>query len=244
VPVKFYSAVEDRKVHFRLLHEKDHIPVVQQMVNPRTGKPVPREEIRRGYMANGEIVLIDDQELEAIEPEHTREIEITRFVDPALIKHQLYDRPYYLGPDGASEQYFAFAKALERTKKAGFARWTMRKKAYIGALRVQAGRLVMIALHYAAEVIDASELPRPETRSLEQQEIRMAEQLVHALEADFDIASFKDEYRNRVMELVETKARGGKMKFKRLEKRKAEAGSLTDILKQSVRMVKKEKKVA
>jgi DNA end-binding protein Ku len=244
VPVKFFSAVEDRKVHFRMLHRTDHAPVKQKMVNPRTGKPVPYEEIRRGYMDKGEIVLLEDQELQSIEPEPSREIEITRFVDPAVIKHQWYDRPYYLGPDGNSETYFALAKALERSDLEGFARWTMRKKAYIGALRVEAGRLIMITLRYAREVIDASELPRPKTRSLEQQEIRMAEQLVQALEGDFDPAAFKDEYRNRVMELIETKARGGKLELLKPKKRKAEVVSLTDMLRRSVRKIREERKVA
>jgi len=244
VPVKFFSAVEDRKVHFRLLHSNDHAPIKQRMVNPRTGKPVPYEEILRGYLGNGEIVVLEDQELEAIKPEQSREIEIARFVEPGLIRHQWYDRPYYLGPDGISESYFALAKALESTNKEGFARWTMRKKAYIGALRVESGLLMMITLRHAREVIDASQLPRPKTRSLEQQEIRMAEQLVRALEGDFDPESFKDQYRIRVMDLIETKARGGKPEFKKPKKRKAEVVSLTDMLKRSVRKIKEERKVA
>jgi DNA end-binding protein Ku len=103
---------------------------------------------------------------------------------------------------------------------------------------------MMITLRHAGEVIDASELPRPKARSLEKQEIRMAEQLVHALEVKFDPAAYKDEYRNRVMELIQTKARGGKMEFKKPKKRKAEVVSLADMLERSVRKAREERKVA
>lgn len=246
VPVKFYSAVEDRKIHFRMLHGKDHVPVVQQMVNPRTDEPVPREEIRRGYLEEeeGVIVLLEDREIESLEPEASREVSLRGFVDVGQIGHQWYDRPYYLGPDGNTRNYTALAGAMERTGKEGFARWTMRKKTYIGALRAEGGHLKMITLRFAGEVVDASELPRPGGRDLEKQELKMAEQLVRALEGDFNPADFHDEYRERVLEMVRTKARGGTMLVKKPKKRKPEVISLTDMLKQSLQKVREERKVA
>jgi len=243
VPVKFYAAVRDRKVHFRLLHKKDHVPVSQKMVNPKTGEVVPYEDIHRGYETeDGAIVLLTREELESLEPEPSREIAVTRFVDPGRINHQWYDRPYYMGPDTDPEAYLAFAKALEVEKKEGFARWTMRKKRYIGALRAENGCLKMITLRHAGEVIQASELPRPEGRALDQQEIRMAEQLVRALEGDFDPTAYRDEYRERVQAFVKTKARGGTVEFKKIEEKKPKVVSLTDLLKQSIRQAREEKK--
>ena len=245
VSVKFFSAIEDRKVHFRLLHQKDHTPVVQKMVNPATGDPVPFEEIRRGYETDqGDIILLEEEDLQSLEPESSRIIEIIRFVDPDRIDHQWYDRPYHLVPDTNAESYFAFARALENREVEGVARWSMRKKNYIGALHGAKGFLQMITLRHSKEVIAASELPRPEGRAMEKQELKMAEQLLRALEDSFDPAAYKDEYRQRVLELVEIKARGGKMRFEKPAKRETKVISLQNLLKQSVRRAKEERKIA
>lgn len=235
VPVKLYSAVQERAVHFRMLHQKDHTPVTQKMVNPNTGEVIPYGEIRRGYETEeGDIVLLEKEELEALEPPPSRDIEVLHFVEPALISHQWYDRPYYLGPDTDPESYFALARSLEQEKREGLARWTMRKKRYIGALLAEGGYLKMITLRFAEEVVQASELPRPEGRALEKQELQMAEQLVRALEADFNADGYRDEYRDRLRALVETKARGGRVELKKVKKKKPKVVSLTDLLKQSI----------
>ncbi|MCF8143039.1 MAG: Ku protein [Deltaproteobacteria bacterium] len=246
IPVKFFSAVEDRKIHFRLLHDKDQVPVVQQMINPRTNEPVPKEKIRRGYVDDeeGTVIIIEDKELEALAPHADREVTVKGFLDAGHIGHQWYDRPYYLGPDGNIQDYAALAQVLETTGKEGFAQWTMRNKTYIGALRAEKGHLKMITLRFSGEVIEAAELPRPKGRTLEKEELKMAGQLVHALEGDFNPGDFHDEYRERVMELVRTKARGGKMRVEKPKKRKAEVISLSEMLKQSIRKAREERKVA
>ncbi|MCF8060900.1 MAG: Ku protein [Deltaproteobacteria bacterium] len=246
VPVKLYAAAEDRTVHFRLLHEKDKTPVARQLVHPGTGKPVPREETRRGYVdeEEGTAVLLDDEELEALEPEPGREVTVKGFLDPGRIGHAWYDRPYYLGPDGSSRAYTALARAMEKTGKEGFCCWTMRKKTYIGALRAENGYLKMITLRFAGEVIDEADLPRPKGRDLTKQELDMAGQLVEALEGDFNPEAYRDEHRERVMELIRTKARGEKVTLKKPKEKKAEVIPLTDMLKKSIQQAKKEKKVA
>lgn len=245
VPVKLYSAVEDRRVHLRLLHAADQVPVKQVMVHPGTGRPVPPEEIRKGYdTGEGEIVLLSEEELAALVPAESREVELTGFVDPSLLSEQWYDRPYYLGPDGHEAAYYALARALDEEGKEGLARWTMRKKAYVGALRAEEGRLELITLHHAEEVVDAASLPRPKGRRPEPQELRMAEQLLGALAADFDPGAYRDEYRDRVLELVEAKAKGAAPEFPPPAQPKPEAVSLTDVLRASLERVGKEKRVA
>ena len=109
LPVKLYSAVTDKSIHFRLLDARNKEPVKQQMMAPDTGDVVPSEEVKTAYQTNaGELVLLDDKELEATEPKDSREIEITRFVDAADVSPAWYDRPYYLGPDEDSTRtYFA-----------------------------------------------------------------------------------------------------------------------------------------
>ena len=100
LPVKLYSAVQDRSVRFRLLDKKDKSPVRQQMVNSETGDPVEPDEIQKAFpIDRNTLVVLEDEDLETIEPEASRDIEITRFVDPEEIDHRWYERAYYLGPD-------------------------------------------------------------------------------------------------------------------------------------------------
>ena len=239
VPVKLYSAVQDKSIRFRLLHEKDRVPVEQRMINPDTGDPVDYKDVRKAYpVARNMLVVLDDADLEKLEPKDARDIEVTRFVNPAEIDHRWYERPYYLGPDQSSGAYFALAKALERKGKEGVARWVMRKKEYVGALRAEDGYLSLISLRHAEEVISADQLTAPEGRTLDKREISMAEQLISALSGAFDPAEYRDEYRTRVMELIDTRARGGKVTLKKFRPKK-QPESLEDALSASLGAVGK-----
>ena len=140
VPVKLYAALTDRKIHFRLLHRKDRVPVTQQMIDPRTDQPVPGAQVKRGIEIDpGRMVVVQASELRALEPEASRDIQLERFVLSDRIQPAWTDRPYYLGPDGDLGAYFALAAALQRENKAGLARWTMRKKRYAGVLKTRNG---------------------------------------------------------------------------------------------------------
>jgi DNA end-binding protein Ku len=239
VPVKLYSAVEDRGVRFRLLHEPDLVPVKQEMVNPETDDVVPSDRIRRGFeVERGVFVMLDDEELEGLQPAASRKIEITRFVDPSAVDHQWYDRPYYLGPDSDNAGYFALADALEESGLEGIARWVMRKRPYTGALRVREGHLAMVTLRSAEEVVPASALATPGGRSPDERELKMARQLVEALQGPFEPEQYRDEYRDRVLELVEAKAEGRALPRAKAAKRKS-AGSLADALQASLKSAKK-----
>jgi DNA end-binding protein Ku len=135
VPVKLYAGIADRKVHFRLLHGEDQVPVIQKMVHPRNNEPVAPNDIQRGYEVEpGRFVIFNSDELAAIEPEKSREIEILEFVDPHRISHQYYERLYYLGPDGPGQPYALLAAALEQADSVAVTRWSMRKKSYFGVL--------------------------------------------------------------------------------------------------------------
>ena len=245
VGVKLYSAIQDRKVHFRLLHQKDAVPVAQHMIDARSGEPVPNEKIRRGVeIETGEIVILDEDELKPFEPEESRDITIFRFLHSGLIRRQWFNRPYYLGPDQDADAYTALAVALEKEKKEGFAGWTMRKSRYIGVLRSHDGYLNLTTLRTAGEVVDAAGLPKPEGRPMAKPELKMAEQLIKALEGDFDPRAFRDEYQDGVRDLIAAKARGETITLKKAPERKTEVISFTDLLKESVRQAKKERKIA
>lgn len=235
VPVKFYAAVEDRAIHLRLLDRKRQEPVTEKMVDSETGKLVAAADIRRAYPTGGrELVLLEPEELEELQPEPTREITITRFVESSAIAHQWYDRPYFLGPDDSEDAYFALAQALRAEDRQGVARWVMRDKEYVGALRAEGDYLMIITLRHRGEVVPAESLVAPPGRELTAREIAIAKQLVTAMEEDdFDLTVFHDEYRERVLDLVRAKAEGKVIRFPRV-KRQVRERSLEDLLEKSV----------
>jgi DNA end-binding protein Ku len=244
VPVKLYSAVADKTVRFHILDDRGLMRVKQHMVNPESGEEVSNDDIQKGYeIEPGRFVLLTDEELEGLEPKPSRDIEITEFVPPEAISQQWFERPYYLGPDGDEKAYFALAEALEKRKREGFAHWVMRNKAYVGALRAQDGYLMLVTLRNAEEVISARDLPKPAGREPTQNEIKMAKQLVAALEGEFNPAEYKDEYRDRVMEFIERKAKGHAPRLHAV-KSKRKTTSLDDMLARSLKAVKKAKRAA
>ncbi len=238
VPVKFYSAAAERRVHFHLLHGDDLVRVKQRMVHPETGAEVATDEVRRGVeLEPGLFVTLGDEELATLEPEASREIELLTFVPRGAIRSQWHHRPYWLGPDGDEDAYFALVDALERKGREGVARWTMRKRTYVGALGAERGRLLMTSLRHAEEVVVLDELDAPRGRDLDEREVALAERLVSALEDRFDPTAFKDEHRARVMALIESKAKGEKLELPRVKKKKP-ARSLLKALEASLRRAK------
>lgn len=234
VPVKLYSAVQDRTVHFRLLDARRREPVKQHMVDPDTGDVVASADIRRAFQTDeGDLVILGEEDLAQAVPEPSREIQVSRFVPPEEITHQWYDRPYFLGPDEQDEAYFALAAALAKRGVEGVAHWTMRNKEYVGALRAEGDYLMLITLRHAGEVVPASALPAPTGRALDDREVAMAKQLVAAMEDPFDITRYHDEYRERVLEFVEAKAAGKVVKFPAAPRRDTEV-DLADVLAQSL----------
>jgi DNA end-binding protein Ku len=244
IPVKLYSAVADKTVRFHILDDRGLMRVKQHMVNPDTGEEVSDKEIQKGYeIEPGRFVLVTDEELQSLEPKPSRDIEIAEFVPPEAISQQWFERPYYLGPDGDQKAYFALAEALENRKREGIAHWVMRNKFYVGALRAEAGYLMLVTLRNAEEVISARDLPEPAGREPSQNEVKMARQLVGALEGEFDPAEYKDEYRERVMKFIERKAKGHAPRL-RAVKSKRKTSDLGDMLTRSLKAVKKAKRAA
>jgi DNA end-binding protein Ku len=235
VPVKLYSALESHDIHFRMLHAKDLTPVAQALVNPDTDEVVSFEQTRRGYVASdGEMVILQSDELAALAPKESRHITLSRFVPTDVVDPQWYDRPYYLGPDRSENAYAALTEALGRSELEGVAHWVMRKKAYVGALRVHDGHLALISLRHAGEVVPIETLELPSGPDLDKKELDMAKQLMGMLEADFDPTEYRDEYRDQLVALIESKKRGKKPNLKVVAP-KARTDDLTAALTASLR---------
>ena len=244
VPVKLYAALKDQAVHFHILDEGSKTRVKQHMINPDSGEEVANEEIQKGFEVEpGTFVILDEKELESLEPKATREIEIKQFVPPQAIPPEFYDRPYYLGPDGDETAYFALAEALHNEDREGLAHWVMRKQPYAGALRAEDDYLMLFTLRSPEEVLSAKELPRPAGRAPDKKELSMAKQLVEMLKGEFNPKDYQDEYRQRVMQFVEKKAKGRAPKL-HLVKNKRRPASLDKVLSKSIEALKKQKRAA
>ena len=241
VPVRFYSAVEDRSVHFNLLHEHDHVRVRQVMVNAQTGEPAAKERVRRGVdVGDGNLVIVRDDELEGLIPGDSRSVRIEQFVPNEQINHQWYERPYVLGPDGQNEEYFALAAALGEGRLEGLARWVMRKKHYLGSLQVSRGYLMMVTLRAADEVIPVASLPKPAGRALDKKELALAKQLIDGLHGKFDPSQYRNEYQNRLMAFIEAKSKGRRPKLRIVRPpRVTRQDNLTSVLSASLRSLRK-----
>jgi DNA end-binding protein Ku len=244
VPVKLYAALKDQTVRFHILEERTKIRVKQHMINPESGEEVAAAEIQKGFEVEpGTFVLLDEKELEGIEPKAGREIEIKHFIPPTAIAPEFYDRPYYVGPDGDQAAYFALAEALRRKDREGVAHWVMRKQPYVGALRAEDDYLMLFTLRSPEEVLSAKDLPKPAGRAPDKKELSMAKQLVEMLKGEFNPKDYQDEYREREMEFVEKKAKGRAPKL-RLVKSKRQAASLDKVLSKSIEALKKQKRAA
>lgn len=239
VPVKFYSAVRDTRVHFRLLHERDGVPVRQAMVDPKNDEVVPFDETRRAWTTKkGSLVLLERAELAALQPEPSRCIEVLCFVTPSAIDPRWYDRPYYLGPDGSDKLYFSLARALAESEQEGLVRWVMRNREYIGVLHAYRDYPMVISLRGPAEVVPASALEPPRGRELSSRELGMARQLMDSMAADFQPQHYRDEYRARVLDMLERKRKGGKVR-KRRSRPRAGQEDLTAALEASLQKTRK-----
>lgn len=239
LPVKLYAAVEDRNLHFHLLHDQDMTRIKQRMARPDTGETVAYDRIRRGVQVDSDtIVLLSEEDLQALEPEPSRQIEVEAFVPPTAMNPAWYKRPYYLGPDADHETYFAMAEALADADRVGIVHWVMRGKRYLGALAEQDGYLTLMTLRHQEEMIDVEDLKPPEGRDLPAKERQLARQLIEALKDDFEPAAYQDSYREQVQELIAAKARGETLEIDKVEL-PAETDSLSDSLAASIKAAKR-----
>jgi len=214
VPVKLYSAVSRKNVSFRELREKDGSRIRHKRVADADGKEVPYEDIVKGYeVAPEQYVVITRDELEEIDPKRTRAIEIQDFVDLDDIDPIYFDHPYYLGPDkGAEKAYSLLVKAMGDAKKVAIARFVLRNRENLAAIRPAEGVLTMATMRFADEVVAPDELGEDvipqDGRKLEKREIDMAKQLIDSLTSDFDPGKYRDEYREELLALIDRKAQG------------------------------------
>jgi DNA end-binding protein Ku len=215
VPIKLYSAVSKKTVRFHQLNGETGNRIQQKRVDPETGEEVAYESIVKGYeLTRDRYVLITPEELETLDPEKSRSIDIEDFVDEEEIDPIYYDHPYYLVPDkGAAKAYGLLLSAMADADKVAIARVVIRSKEQLVAIRPHRNGdlLVMETMVFADEVVppdDIEGLPDAKELKVSDRELKMARQLIESLTDDFDPSKYKDEYREKVLELIEAKADG------------------------------------
>jgi DNA end-binding protein Ku len=214
VPVKLYSAVNRKTVRFHQLNGKTGTRIAQKRVDPTTGEEVPYEDLVKGYeLTKDRYVVITPDELESLDPEKTRTIDIEDFVDLVDIDPVYYDHPYYLVPDkGAAKAYGLLLNAMRESGKVAIARVVIRTKEQLVAIRPAPGDVLMMeTMIFADEVVppdQIDDLPEAGDLKASERELQMAQQLIASLSSDFEPEKYHDEYREKVLELIERKAAG------------------------------------
>jgi DNA end-binding protein Ku len=245
VPVRLYSAVARRNISLREIRESDGARIRHKRVAEGTDEEVPYEKIQKAFeITSGNYVPIAKDEMAALAPKKSRAIEVQDFVDLEEIDPIYFDSPYYLGPaEGAEKAYSLLASALERSGKVAVSRFVFRNKEHLAALRAEDGILTLTTMRFADEVVPPEEalddvLPA-EKPKVAKKEVEMAEKLIDSLTSKFDPSSYRDEYREELMSLIERKAEGKELLTPEAPEPEATAGpDLMAALEESIAAVK------
>jgi DNA end-binding protein Ku len=212
IPVKLFSAVSKKTVRFHQIDAESGGRVRQKRVGP-DGEEIPYEQIIKGYeIGPDRYVTLTPEELDSLSPEKTRTIDIEDFVDLDEIDPIYYDHPYYLAPDtGSAKAYQLLVDAMEDAGKVAIARVVIRSKENLVAIRPRDGVLAMETMLFADEVVPTDSLDEMTTDTAvktSDRELTMARQLIDSLSSDFEPEKYHDEYREKVLDLIERKAQG------------------------------------
>jgi DNA end-binding protein Ku len=209
VPVRMYSAIEEHKLHFHWVHEKDESPIGYQKVCKLEDKPVSDDEVVKAFeFEPGEYVFMEDEDFEAARVEGYKTIDITDFVPYEQIDPIYFARTYYLGPqEGGEKVYALLVRAMDESGLAGVAKFVMRDRQNLGCLRVRDGLITLEQMYFADEVRPLDEV-KPSAARVSKEELTMAEQLIDNFAGDFKPEKYKDTYRDALCEVIEAKRRG------------------------------------
>jgi DNA end-binding protein Ku len=212
VPVKLMSATRDLGVHFNQLHERDKSRIEVRRVCSAEGEEVPWEEVARGYeLENGDVIMLTDEELAAADPKKTRTIDIEAFVEEEEIDPVFYDHPYFLVPDeneAAVRAYHLLRAVMERSGQVAIARFVLRTKEYLVAVRPRGGAISLTTMRFHDEVRSADDVGIDKMAKPKKAQVDQAVALIRSLEKDFDPSAYEDEHRKRLLAIIQKKRKG------------------------------------
>ena len=213
IPVGVYPATQDKSIHFNQFEKGTSDRIRYKKVNERTGEEVETPNIVKGVdLGGGQYIILSDDELAAAEPERSKSIEITDFVDLDEIDPVYFNTTYYLAPEGAPavKAYALLRQAMKESGKVAVATFVMRNKEYLVAIRPDDDVLALETLYFADEVRSpTNELPNlPGAADASSQELKMANLLIGSMESKWDPERYRDTHRAKVEALIEEKAQG------------------------------------
>lgn len=211
VPVKMFTATEDKDIHLRMIHKACGTPISNVRTCQHCEQEIGWDEITKGYeYEKGSFVLFEADELEAIKPETTRTIQILDFVDLTDIDPIYFQKPYYLSPDQAGAgAYSLLLEAMRESGKIGIAKVAIRSKSSLAAIRAVDNCICMETMHYPDEIRALAHVPNlPETPKVNERELTMAKMLIEQLSAPFDPHKYTDDYRTALMDTIQRKIAG------------------------------------
>jgi DNA end-binding protein Ku len=242
IPVKVYSASEERALKFRLLDKHGHCPISYAKVCRDTNKEVKYEDIVKGYeYQKGDYVVLSDEDFKKAAPEKTKAIDIVSFSEESEIPEKMANKPYYIEPDPKAEKaYVLLREALKRSKKVGIAKFVFRDKEHIGMVKPEGKALMLIQLRYQDELRTSDDLHIPDDAKFTKKELDVAIMLIGQLEEHFKASDYKDTYTQELKKVIEKKAKGKPIKVSKGEPvpTYSDMQDLMSILKESLEKAK------
>lgn len=238
IPVRMHVAVQQKDVRFHMLDRKSGARIRNKRVSATTGREVENDQIVKGYEIEGDrYVVIEPDELDALDPKATHTIDIEEFVDLEDMDPIYLESTYYLAPGrGGDKAYALLHKAMKDEGKVGIGRVVIRTKQYLAAIRPLGGALVLHTMLFGDEIVPLDEIegiPEKMPR-VSDQEREMARRLVASMSVSFDPDRHHDEYRERVEELIAKKAEGQTIPVAEAEEEAPKVASLIEALRRSV----------
>lgn len=231
IPIKLHAATEDKDIKLRSLHKKCHTPIKYEKRCPVCEMELSMNEIVKGYeIAKGKYVILEDEELEDLKKAtEEKAVEIIDFIKMEEIDPIYYNRSYYMSPnEGGMKAYGLLRKALIESKKSGLAKIVMRSKEQLAVIRVYENTLLMETIHFPDEVRNVGDVPNvPAEDQVTKKEIDTAILLIDQLTTPFEPEKYTDEYRSKLMELIESKRTGKEMVT---PKEKIPTANVTDLM--------------
>ncbi|MFL5843991.1 MAG: Ku protein [Solirubrobacteraceae bacterium] len=248
VPVKMYSAVSRKSVRFHQLNKETGSRIAMKRTDASTGDEVDYADIVKGYELSADrYVVVEPDELEALDPAKTKTIDILDFVSLDEIDPIFYDHPYYLAPaTGGAKPYKLLLEAMRETSKVGIAKVVIRQKENLVALRPMDGDVLgMATMIFADEIVDPKRIDDlPDDLEVNERELDIAKQLVDSLAGEFEPSKYTDTYREKVLALIEAKAAGEEIAVQPQAEEAAPVPDLMAALKASLDAVRSEEKPA
>lgn len=237
IPVKLFTAYESgRTIRFNQINKADGARVKQQLVSSKSGEPVAKEDIVKGYeFARGQYVLFEADELKAIEAQVTHMIDIKEFIKTEQVPRIYLDRVYYLGTDkGGARAYHLLAEAMQDTGRVALGTYAARGKQYLVLVRPVDGGLAMEQLRYADEIRGIDQVPIDEAE-VKPDELSLARQLISQAAADeFKPEAYRDEVYDRLKALIDSKVQGEEITIAAVDTGEAKVVDLMAALKASI----------